>query len=152
MTDTLPRVLDRHATLAQALEAAVLDGSGSLSPETRRDLAHEGAPAAALEYAATLRTEASRASDELVAAVIGAGYTEDQVYEMTVSVALGQGLRRLAAGRRAIEALSWPTGTPDDERTEQRAEPADRDGPWNPVLVVDADAEPLAQRQPEETP
>lgn len=94
---------DRHAELAAALRDSVLDGPGSLDPALRRTLAGGGpSPAALAEYVRTLREHASRMRDEDIAAVIAAGYTEDQVYEATIATALGTGTYRLEAGLRAL--------------------------------------------------
>jgi hypothetical protein len=73
---------DPHATNMQRLVDAVLAGPGTLDQSMRRAAA-EGAQV----------PEALRA----------AGYSEDQIFEATVSCALGACLRRLEAGLSAID-------------------------------------------------
>jgi hypothetical protein len=96
-------VQDRHEVLFAALTGAVFDSPGSLAPAMRRALA-EGAPVppALAPYAQKIRDHAYLTEDSDVAAIIEAGYTEDQVYELTVCAALGAGSRRMAGGLRAI--------------------------------------------------
>jgi alkylhydroperoxidase family enzyme len=60
-------------------------------------------PSAAAAYADTVRRHAYRVTDADVEAVRAAGLTEDEVFEVTVSAAVGAGLERLEAGLRAMQ-------------------------------------------------
>ena len=60
------------------------------------------APAELEGYLDKVRKHAYRIADDDVAALKAAGYSEDAIFEQTVSVAVGAGLSRLAA---ALEVL-----------------------------------------------
>ena len=53
-------------------------------------------------YLDKVRTGAYRIVDEDVEALKAAGCSEDEIFEQTVAVAVGEGLRRLEAGMRAL--------------------------------------------------
>jgi len=63
------------------------------------------APAAAQmsNYLAKVRDRAFAVTDQDVEALKEAGISEDEIFEATVSVAIGEGLRRLDAAARVIE-------------------------------------------------
>lgn len=48
-------------------------------------------------------------SDEDFSKLRHAGYSEDQIFELTVAAAAGAGVRRFEAGLRALEASPGPT-------------------------------------------
>ena len=54
-------------------------------------------------YLQKVRHCAYRVTDEDVAALSEAGFSEDEIFEQTVSAAVGAGLLRLEAGLRAME-------------------------------------------------
>ena len=65
----------------------------------------ERTPPAPAEFAAYLdqvRDRAYTVTDEDVEALTAAGFSEDEIFEQTVAVAIGAGLRRLDAAARAI--------------------------------------------------
>src|SRR5436309_13488708 len=95
---------DPHATDMQSLVDAVLAGPGTLDPGIRRAAA-EGAvvPEALRGYLDKVARHAYKVTDEDVEALRVAGYSEDQIFEATVSCALGTCLRRLEAGLSAID-------------------------------------------------
>jgi|SRR5579859_321328 len=96
---------DPYSEKMQRLTRAVLFGPGRLAAEARQAAASTGAvPAEAQEYVQKVACAAYRVTDEDVAALRQAGYTEDQIFELTVSVALGAGLARLEAGQAALAA------------------------------------------------
>jgi alkylhydroperoxidase family enzyme len=66
------------------------------SAALRRD---EPAMAAYLEQ---VRTRAYSLTDADLEALKAAGLSEDEIFEQTVAVAVGEGLRRLEAGMRAL--------------------------------------------------
>jgi alkylhydroperoxidase family enzyme len=60
-------------------------------------------PPAAEAYADTVRRHAYRVTDAQVEALLEAGLTQDEVFEVTVAAAVGAGLERLDAGLRAMQ-------------------------------------------------
>jgi alkylhydroperoxidase family enzyme len=60
------------------------------------------APAAMHAYLAKVRDEAYALTDADVEELKAAGCSEDEIFEQTVGVAIGQGLRRLDAAMRVI--------------------------------------------------
>ena len=60
------------------------------------------APAAMAAYLAKVRDRAYSVTDADVEALKAAGCTEDEIFEQTVAVAIGQGLRRLDAASAVI--------------------------------------------------
>jgi len=59
-------------------------------------------PPAMQPYLETVRTGAFAVTDEDVDALKRAGVTEDEIFEATVAVAIGEGLRRLDAALEVI--------------------------------------------------
>lgn len=53
-------------------------------------------------YLDKVRTGAHRIVDEDVEALKASGCSEDEIFEQTVAAAVGEGLRRLEAGMRAL--------------------------------------------------
>lgn len=84
------------------LRSAVLTGPGGLPREVRQALAEGRDVELRLRrYADKVRRHAYRVTDEDVDGLYEAGYSEDDVFEATVSVALGAAAERLEAGLRA---------------------------------------------------
>ena len=95
---------DPHATDMQRLVDAVLAGPGTLDPNIRRAAAEAAdVPEALRGYLDKVARHAYKVTDEDVEALRAAGYSEDQIFEATVSCALGASLRCLEAGLSAIE-------------------------------------------------
>ncbi len=91
--------------LLAALRHAVLDGPGSTPSRVRRAVAEakvEELNHELREYVETLREHAWRSTDDQVRELLAVGWVEDQVYELTVAVALGAGGRRIDAGLAAL--------------------------------------------------
>ena len=59
-------------------------------------------PAKAAAYAATVRRHAYKVTDAQVEALLAAGLTEDEIFELTVAAAVGAGLDRLDAGLQTL--------------------------------------------------
>jgi alkylhydroperoxidase family enzyme len=95
---------DPHATNMQRLVDAVLRGPGTLDRGIR-GAAADGVdvPEALRGYLDKVMRHAYKVTDEDTEALRFAGYSEDQIFEATVSCALGAGMRRLEAGLSAIE-------------------------------------------------
>lgn len=99
IVDTSPEAL------FAVLRHAVLDGPGSTPSRVRHVVAHAKLDEISHElrgYVDTMREHAWRSTDEQVRELLTVGWSEDQVYELTVAVALGAGQRRLDAGLAAI--------------------------------------------------
>ena len=96
--------MDPHAADMRRLVDAVLAGPGTLDPEIRRAAAERAeVPEALRGYLDKVARHAYKVTDEDVDALRAAGYSEDQIFEATVSCALGACLRRLEAGLSTIE-------------------------------------------------
>ena len=86
-----------------ALRAAVVDGPGELDAGVRRAVFNgRNAPPEAATYVEKMRRHAYKVTDADVDALLANGWSEEQVFELTVATALGEGNRRLEAALRAI--------------------------------------------------
>jgi hypothetical protein len=98
-------VVGRHAELMQRLHEAVLGEGASLPYETRLALATgRGIPTELKPYADKVARHAYRVVDGDVAALRAAGYDDDQIFEITVAVALGVGLHRRDVALSSLDA------------------------------------------------
>jgi alkylhydroperoxidase family enzyme len=94
---------DRFAELTNRLKQAVLFGPGDLDPNIRQAAATSGdVPELMKKYAEKVALHAYKVTDEDVEALLQAGYSEDQIFELTVSVALGAALSRRNAGLESL--------------------------------------------------
>ncbi len=97
---------DRYEGLRKALEDAVLSGPANTEPSLRHAAAArpsaEELPEALRLYVDKVRRHAYQVTDEDVVALTQAGYSDDQLFELTVSAALGAALKRLEAGLGAL--------------------------------------------------
>lgn len=94
---------ERYEAKLHDLERRILQQPGALDPAVRRAAA-EGAdvgPALAT-YVDKVRRHAYRVDDADVASLLEAGYSEDQVFELTVATAYGAARARLDAARQAM--------------------------------------------------
>lgn len=109
---------DPHAEQWRRLEEALLRRPGRLDIGVRQALASGGeVPQALAPYAEKVARYAYRVTDADVQALLAAGYSQDQIFEATLSVALGAAQARLRAG---LDALS-----PGQPAGEGAAEPKD---------------------------
>ena len=101
----------RYATFTQRLIDSVLGAPGDTSSEQRRAAlaraARPGGPADGLaaplgRYVDTVARHAYKLTDDDVAALQRAGNSEDAIFEITVSAALGAALGRLERGLAAL--------------------------------------------------
>ena len=95
----------RHERRFDRLRERVLDGPGRLDAGLRRAVsgrALDDLPEALRDYVAKVHDHAYRVTDEDVAALLAAGYSEDEVFELTAAAAVGAGLARLERARRAM--------------------------------------------------
>ena len=101
---------DRHAEALARLEARLRSGPGRLPPATRA-AAIDADPLPdplAQGYVETIRRQAYQLTDRRLQQLAQAGWTDDQVFELTVAAAFGAAKRRLDAG---LAALGEAAGT-----------------------------------------
>jgi hypothetical protein len=101
---------DRHAEVLAKLEERLRTGPGKLSPQTRA-AGIDGDPLPdplAQGYVETLRRHAYKLTDRRLEELEQAGWTDDQIFELTVAAAFGVSKRRLDAG---LQALRGAAGT-----------------------------------------
>lgn len=95
---------DPFATQMNRLEQAVLFEPGALPPQVRQAAAIAGeVPEVMRTYVQKIVTSAYKVTDEDVQLLLQAGYSEEQIFELTVSAALGAGLTRLKRGLESLE-------------------------------------------------
>lgn len=88
------------------LEQRVLTGPGVVSPAQRQAAAGGQALGGAMDdYLQKVRSHAYRVTDEEVAALRAAGTSDDALFELTISAALGAAKGRLEAGLAAVAAV-----------------------------------------------
>ncbi|HZU68202.1 MAG TPA: hypothetical protein VFA09_13075 [Ktedonobacteraceae bacterium] len=105
-----------HAEYAQQLKDAVLQSPGATSTEMRQAVAayvaHLGGspsnsagdiPAGLAMYLKKVALHAYKTTDEDIAVLRQSGYSEDAIFEITLSAALGAGLARLECGLAALK-------------------------------------------------
>src|SRR5215470_9506740 len=105
---------DRYEILVKQLTASVLDGPGVVEAPIRKAVealsaAYGGrsgapaqAPSALRPYVEKVARHAYKVTDQDIQALRQAGYSEDAIFEFTVSAALGAGLGRLERGHAAL--------------------------------------------------
>ena len=94
----------RYEPKLRDLERRVLTQPGSLSPGVRR-AAFEGreVPDDVAAYVAKVRQHAYRITDGEVTDLLSRGWSQDQLFELTLSAALGAATERLNAGLGMLE-------------------------------------------------
>jgi hypothetical protein len=107
----------RYTELVERLRDAVLKGPGKTDPAVRQAVAARsaglgGGPAASSgaaipdglrDFVDKTALHAHQITDEEVQALRRAGWSEDQIFEIAVSAAVGGGLARLERGLAALE-------------------------------------------------
>jgi hypothetical protein len=97
----------RYDSYVQRLRAAVFDSGGHTSPELRRAVAEQrlnDVPENLRDYVAKVAAHAYKVTDEDVLALKAAGYSEDELFEITGSTAVGAALMRLERGMNALRS------------------------------------------------
>jgi alkylhydroperoxidase family enzyme len=110
----------RHAAYVQRMVDAVLSGPGDTDPALRRAIVASAAklggrlgseegeiPAELTAYVTKVALHAYKTLDADIEALRNAGYSEDAIFELTLSVAIGAGQARLDRGLAALK------GAPD---------------------------------------
>ena len=96
----------------QSLVEILLDGPGETAPSLRHaaaDRSHAAElPAAVAAFADKVARAAHTVTDDDVAELLAKGYSEDAVFEITLSAALGAGASRLERGLQAMKTPSTP--------------------------------------------
>jgi hypothetical protein len=95
--------MDRHMKRVAALRAAVFESPGQLDPALRLAIAdRQEIPEPLRAYVDKVHRHAYEVTDADIEALDQAGYSQDQVFEITVSAAVGAGLSRLERGLAAL--------------------------------------------------
>ena len=107
---------DSHAEYAQRLLEAVLTSDGDTDPSVRQAVEAlsaqiggrstnqtETIPPELLSYIKKIELHAYKTTDEDIEALRNAGYSEDAIFEITLSAALGAGMARLERGLAALK-------------------------------------------------
>jgi alkylhydroperoxidase family enzyme len=95
--------MDRHMKRVAALRAAVFESPGRVEPEMRQAVGQgRDVPELLRAYVDKVHRHAYEVTDEDVEALEQAGYSQDQLFEITVSAAVGAGLSRLERGLAAL--------------------------------------------------
>ena len=107
----------RYVELAERLREAVLKGKGETAARMRQAVAARSAelgggdgvvekteiPAGLRDFVDATALHAYRVTDEDVQALRRAGYSEDAIFEVAISAAVGGGLARLERGLAALD-------------------------------------------------
>jgi hypothetical protein len=102
---------ESHATYVQHLIEAILTSPGDTEPAVRRAAEALSAqlsgrhysqtdtiPPELISYVKKIALHAYKTTDEDIESLLKAGYSEDAIFEITVSAALGAGMARLERG------------------------------------------------------
>jgi alkylhydroperoxidase family enzyme len=104
-------MMDRHAKALARLERRLRSGPGELAP-AERAAAIDAEPLRdplAQRYAETVRQHAYQLTSQQLEELGQAGWTDGQVFELTVTAAFGAARQRLDAGLAALdEAAELP--------------------------------------------
>ena len=107
---------DSHEEYAQRLVEAVLTSDGDTDPSVRQAVEAlsaqiggrstnqtETIPPELIGYIKKIALHAYKTTDEDIDALRNAGYSEDSIFEITLSAALGAGMARLERGLAALK-------------------------------------------------
>jgi len=114
--EIIGRMHTRYTTHSQRLVDAVLNSPGETNPALRRAIEEQSAqlssrspqpveqvPPALVAYIKKVALYAYKTTEEDIEALRRAGYSEDAIFEITVSAALGAGMTRLERGLVALK-------------------------------------------------
>jgi hypothetical protein len=95
----------RYDAFVARLRTALLESPGETEPSLRRDLVSGSTslPAEIAAYVEKVRRHAYKITDEDIASLARAGYSEDRIFEITASAAVGAALHRLERGMAALK-------------------------------------------------
>jgi hypothetical protein len=95
---------DRHADLRRTLEETVLKGPGHTDPALRQACADgRSVPEELRTLVDTIERNPAGVTDRDIE-TLKARYSEDELFEIVVSAALGASMRRIRAALAAVEA------------------------------------------------
>jgi alkylhydroperoxidase family enzyme len=95
------------------LHERLIERAGTLDPAVRRAAAEgTGVPQPLVAYVDKVRRHAYTVTDGDVEGLRAAGYSEDQIFELTVAAAYGAARKRLDAG---LAAMASPVRLPEPE-------------------------------------
>ena len=89
--------------LRKALIERITAGEGKASRDQRRAAFEGSGPAGATPLVEKVAKHAYKVTDEDIAAVKAAGFTEDQIFELVVCAAIGQANRQLENALAALD-------------------------------------------------
>jgi len=114
--------MERHREWVERLRQAVLGNRGTTAPAVRQAVEQRAAeiggrtgggageigriPSDLADYVEKVIRHAYQVTDEDVARLKQAGYSEDAIFEVTIAAALGAGMGRLERGLAALEGDS----------------------------------------------
>jgi hypothetical protein len=102
--------MDRHRVRVEALRKAVFESDGEVDRSLRLAAGNnEGVPDDLRAYVDKVARRAYTITDEEVAA-LKSRYTEEQLFEITVSAAVGAGLKCLEAGLAGLRTAPGKAG------------------------------------------
>jgi alkylhydroperoxidase family enzyme len=96
----------RYREFVEKVERAVLESPGHIEPALRQAIASRKTsdiPEALRSYADKVALHAYRVTDADIEGLLRAGYSEDEIFEVTAAAALGAALERLELGLAALE-------------------------------------------------
>jgi alkylhydroperoxidase family enzyme len=94
---------DTYEVKLRDLHERLIERVGTLDPAVRKAAAEgTGVPEPLAAYVDKVRRHAYRVTDGDVEGLRSAGYSEDQIFELTVAAAYGAARRRLDAGLAAM--------------------------------------------------
>ena len=95
--------IDPHASIRDRVFASVFEGPGESDPALRQAAAHgRNVPSELMALVDKIHRHAYKVTDDDLAH-LRATYSEDQLFEIVVSAALGASRQRLCAGLAALE-------------------------------------------------
>jgi uncharacterized protein (DUF2461 family) len=98
----------RHAAEIDALTRSVLGGEGTTTRALREAaMRGEDLPAEWRAWVEAVRTRAWEIEDRDVDALRRAGRSEEDIFEITVAAAVGEGRRRFELAKAAIDKVRW---------------------------------------------
>lgn len=99
----------KYADKLRDLERRLLDQPGTLDPAIRRAAADgEAVPEDVSDYVEKVRRAAYTVTDEEVRQLLSSGWSQDQLFELTVTAAFGAARRRLQIGLEALAGVTAP--------------------------------------------
>jgi alkylhydroperoxidase family enzyme len=96
----------RYDALVQKVKAAVFDSAARTSPELRRAVGDQrltNVPENLRAYVTKVARHAYKVTDDDVEQLKRAGYSEDEIFELTASAAVGAALMRLDRASRLLQ-------------------------------------------------